>query len=87
MLLQKVYLSILEKKLILLSEEAFCSDFALSLVCTLPQTITAAAVNFAQNSVSHVFEMHPQSKSGHVLSPGALNSRFEHASTEQDIKQ
>lgn len=87
MLLQKVYLSILEKKLILLTEEAFCSDFVLSLVCTLPQTITAAAVNFAQNSVSHVFEMHHQSKSGHVLSPGALNSRFEHASTEQDIKQ
>lgn len=82
MLLQKVYLSILEKKLILLTEEAFCSDFVLSLVCTLPQTITAAAVNFAQNSVSHVFEMHHQSKS-----PGALNSQFEHASTEQDIKQ
>jgi len=54
----------------------------LSLVCTLPQTITAAAVNFAQNSVSHVFEMHHQSKS-----PEALNSQFEHASTEQDIKQ
>ena len=31
MLLQKVYLSILEKKLILLTEEAFCSDFVLSL--------------------------------------------------------
>lgn len=63
MLLQRVYLSILEEKLILLTETAFCSDFMLSLVCTLHQTIIAAAVNFVQNSVSHVFEMHHQSKS------------------------